>query len=256
MPEEFGTSTTSSYIYSVCANYTAAEQDKQVTLIGNPYMFTARRYDLETGLYYYRARYFNPYIGRFLQMDPAKQGMNWYAYCGNNSLNCTDPMGLRPIPTETYEVDIPLRTIWHEPFFIATIDGHNEKWENKKLVQAFLDDAQFSSLFPDIRLIYAHYNEEKEEFHCIFSYPAIRQYARLKMYIEEKVPRVPILTVQTGLIFKSKTLIVDWRLAGMMNDPNYRGLMTATGSGGFWAEHMAAEFGVAGIGAGLPLLQE
>ncbi|MBN1974592.1 MAG: hypothetical protein JW787_13210 [Sedimentisphaerales bacterium] len=35
-------------------------------LTGNPYMFTARAYDIETGLYYYRARYYNPYIGRFL----------------------------------------------------------------------------------------------------------------------------------------------------------------------------------------------
>ena len=57
-------------------------------------MFTARRYDIETGLYYYRARYYNPYIGRFLQKDPAGQGMNMYAYCMNNSLNFTDPMGL------------------------------------------------------------------------------------------------------------------------------------------------------------------
>jgi RHS repeat-associated protein len=40
-------------------------------------MFTARAFDIETGLYYYRARYYNPYIGRFLQIDPAYQGMNW-----------------------------------------------------------------------------------------------------------------------------------------------------------------------------------
>jgi hypothetical protein len=40
MPEEFGSSTTSSYIYSICANYTAAEQ-QEVELIGNTYMFTA-----------------------------------------------------------------------------------------------------------------------------------------------------------------------------------------------------------------------
>jgi len=47
-------------------------------------MFTARRYDIETGLYYYRARYYNPYIGRFLQKDPAYSSMNLYAYCGIN----------------------------------------------------------------------------------------------------------------------------------------------------------------------------
>jgi len=36
----------------------------------NPYMFTGRRYDSETALYYYRARYYSPEIGRFLQTDP------------------------------------------------------------------------------------------------------------------------------------------------------------------------------------------
>jgi RHS repeat-associated protein len=94
MPQEFGSSSSSSYIYSICANYSPAQAHAELTLIGNPYMFTAREYDIETGLYYYRARYYNPYIGRFLQTDPAYQGMNWYAYCGNNPLNCTDPMGL------------------------------------------------------------------------------------------------------------------------------------------------------------------
>jgi len=37
--------------------------------VGNSYMFTGRRYDNETGLYYYRARYYNPDIGRFLQPE-------------------------------------------------------------------------------------------------------------------------------------------------------------------------------------------
>jgi len=37
---------------------------------GNPYMFTGRRFDTETRLYYYRARYYSTEIGRFLQVDP------------------------------------------------------------------------------------------------------------------------------------------------------------------------------------------
>jgi len=94
MPSEFGSSTTAGYIYSVYANYTPDEQDQDIELIGNPYMFTGRRFDLETGLYYYRARYYNPCIGRFLQTDPAKEGINWYSYCSNNPLSCRDPNGL------------------------------------------------------------------------------------------------------------------------------------------------------------------
>jgi RHS repeat-associated protein len=59
-------------------------------------MFTGREYDKETGLYYYRARYYNPQIGRFLQTDPVgyDAGMNWYAYCGNSPIGLTDPSGL------------------------------------------------------------------------------------------------------------------------------------------------------------------
>jgi RHS repeat-associated protein len=62
----------------------------------NPYMFTARRYDDETGLYYYRMRYYSPQQGRFLQPDPIgyADGMNIYAYVGNNPLNSIDPWGL------------------------------------------------------------------------------------------------------------------------------------------------------------------
>ncbi|WP_418202202.1 RHS repeat-associated core domain-containing protein [Anaerohalosphaera lusitana] len=40
-----------------------------MTAFANPYMYTGRRYDPETGLYYYRARMYSPTLGRFLQPD-------------------------------------------------------------------------------------------------------------------------------------------------------------------------------------------
>jgi len=64
--------------------------------VGNPYLFTGRRYDPETGLYYYRARYYDPEIGRFLQVDPIGYagGINLYGYCQNNPILFIDPWGL------------------------------------------------------------------------------------------------------------------------------------------------------------------
>jgi RHS repeat-associated protein len=70
LPADFGSAMASNYKYSIYANYTLNQQEEG-ELIGNPYMFTGRRYETETGFYYYRARYYNPYIGRFLQTDPA-----------------------------------------------------------------------------------------------------------------------------------------------------------------------------------------
>ncbi|MHB9069028.1 MAG: RHS repeat-associated core domain-containing protein [Sedimentisphaerales bacterium] len=67
-----------------------------VSSVANSYMFTGREYDSETGNYCYRARYYKPSIGRFLQTDPIgySDGMNIYAYCGNNPIMFTDATGL------------------------------------------------------------------------------------------------------------------------------------------------------------------
>ena len=46
-----------------------------------------------TGLIYMRARYYDPVLGRFISEDPARDGGNWYAYAGNNSVGMVDPDG-------------------------------------------------------------------------------------------------------------------------------------------------------------------
>jgi RHS repeat-associated protein len=62
---------------------------------GVPFRFTGQRYDPETGLYYYRARYYDPRIGRFLQTDPVgyKDDLNLYLYVHDDPTDKTDPTG-------------------------------------------------------------------------------------------------------------------------------------------------------------------
>lgn len=64
--------------------------------IGNIYLFTGRRMDEETSLYYYRARYYDCVKGRFIQRDPLwyVDGLNVYSYVGARPTQQTDPLGL------------------------------------------------------------------------------------------------------------------------------------------------------------------
>lgn len=61
----------------------------------NPYRYTGREQD-ESGLYYYRARYYSPEMGRFISEDSygfASGDANFYAYALGNPISYNDPSG-------------------------------------------------------------------------------------------------------------------------------------------------------------------
>ena len=65
-----------------------------------PYTYTGREFDAESGLYHYRARYYDPALQRFISKDPIgfRGGINFYTYVDNNPLKWTDPWGLANCP--------------------------------------------------------------------------------------------------------------------------------------------------------------
>ena len=83
----------------------------------NPFRYTARESDTETGLYYYRARYYDPSVGRFISEDPIlfTGGIDFYPYVENNPIEFRDALGLqaerKPLPTPTPPDPTPGRPV-------------------------------------------------------------------------------------------------------------------------------------------------
>ena len=92
------------YIYDSWGNHAVVDADGAdiTTGIGvlNPFRYRGYYYDTETGLYYLQTRYYDPEIGRFISQDNIDyadpktiNGLNLYAYCGDNPVMGYDPNG-------------------------------------------------------------------------------------------------------------------------------------------------------------------
>lgn len=93
------------YVYDAWGNHDAVVVDSAHESIANenPFRYRGYYYDVETELYYLKTRYYDPETGRFINMDSLKylapdkiNGLNLYAYCDNNPVMKSDPMGTNP----------------------------------------------------------------------------------------------------------------------------------------------------------------
>jgi RHS repeat-associated protein len=82
----------------------------------NPNQYTSREND-NTGLYYYRARYYDPVLKRFVSSDPIglAGGINTFAYVEGNPLSFTDPDGLQRMPGYTRPNNARDAAGYHDP---------------------------------------------------------------------------------------------------------------------------------------------
>ncbi len=70
------------------------------------FTYTGRERHYRSGLYYYRYRWYDPSIGRFMTQDPIYwgNGINLYTYVWNDPVNCIDPLGLAVLNPHNYPV--------------------------------------------------------------------------------------------------------------------------------------------------------
>ena len=122
----------------------------QVETPYNPFRYCGEYYDDETDLIYLRNRYYDNQTGRFITEDPIKDGLNWYAYCGNNPINNIDPLGLSGIKKDgtyyiTHRLDGRLLDLKKE-YLSATTDEQRAKIarEAQKIRNSGKEDVDWS----------------------------------------------------------------------------------------------------------------
>jgi RHS repeat-associated protein len=103
--------TVKSYDYDAFGNILGEDG----SLAHNAFTYTGREYHPRSGLYYYRSRWYDPEIGRFITQDPIGflGGTNLYAYVGNSPVVFIDPLGLCRRPDYySFNINIAIPNPW------------------------------------------------------------------------------------------------------------------------------------------------
>jgi RHS repeat-associated protein len=96
--------------------------------------YTGREAERDLGIYYYRARYYDPLTGRFMVSDPfgfSAGDVNLYRYVGNNPVNLNDPFGLKEYIFVSFSVSAGYRYFGGEfgqYYLIDPSTGHYHSW--------------------------------------------------------------------------------------------------------------------------------
>jgi len=109
--------------------YNSKGEEIQNSLVGNPWQFSGKRVDEESGFIYFGRRYYDPGNGRWITSDPAglSEGPNLYAYLSHSPLQAFDFYGLQ---------EEPIRDADHDK---STHHSNGQKTENSDAPVGFVE---------------------------------------------------------------------------------------------------------------------
>jgi len=109
--------------------------DMNMAGVDNAIGFTSYTYDVVLDKYFAQARFYDASNRRFIQEDPIKDGLNWYAYVGNSPILFVDPLGLATCYSRGGN------DAWYQEFLSGYgqgfVDYYGARWDE---ISAILED--------------------------------------------------------------------------------------------------------------------
>ena len=160
------------------------------SLTKNPRLFQGRDLDKETGLYYFKNRYYDPENGRFITRDPAEDGLNLYAFVNNNPINFMDPQGLSSLPL-VYGPTSPAQ------------DSDSE--QGLRVAQALIDSCGNGTLSSELDKVDELLNSGSTgpftRYSILFTCGKLLEYAQAQMDLACALMENSLLREQTALLY-------------------------------------------------------
>ena len=147
-------------------DYTAFGVQLNSAETSNPFRYCGEYYDEELDSVYLRNRYYQPAVGRFINEDPIKDGLNWYNYCAGNPVMMIDPSGLGPQAMLRYIVEDKGGSVsWENGTISVTLNGITKPYNDLETIngRTIISSAKLAEDFGGEENDYIHDEQDRFE---------------------------------------------------------------------------------------------